>query len=1321
MKKLFSFISVFALAATLGISTVSAQKTVATVEKLWSKTVAEVGATIADTRQGAGFDGKVYLLNKANQSLVAISAEGQDTVCVGPLTVAEGVTAALDGTAYAIDDAGNFVMEGTFPGTPSHLVLRKADGSVVKDLAITGLARTDYINAVGDVFSEAGGYVFLYGNGANLLVYTIANGELVGEPTTVAVAGVSGGNYVIAGDDKVQIAQHRSSGSWKKIANGEAVAIDMPGHKATTLGGDIITLAGKEFYIYPVGTTNYSSEFSVRNMTDGTLVTDKDGATVLCSNTLTTASSTITACWLNANKIDDNNAYIHVYNGDGVAAFKLGVVVAATVTLSVNDAAMGTVEGAGDYAVGGNATVKAIPALGHSFVAWKNGEETVSTAAEYTFEVKEDVALTAVFQAEANKTLTLAVNDATKGSITLPEGVVMGENSLLYGTVVTLTAVPVEGATFNGWTNGDAFYSADYTIEVAMTADLALTANFMNVLKVEYVLNGGITNAYGWLSKAHMCLDLQNDYNTTYNTSKAWAKEENGVIYYYVSGAWKLPAEVEGSAADITGFIQNVTYNTADHLVTLLKTEKWLPLGNYINDLRTAAGNAVADEGAMRADLSGFFLNSPAITDYRKSNDYSIAGQPSAFCRVMKMGFDNPTEVSVEVVLNDPYKADFTFDGWYAAADFSGEKVTKVSPKSKIAGGKLYAKWIEYIPTIKEVKDLAEDAETKVSGVVNYISGKNVYIQDATGGILVYTSENPTCQVGDKIVAKGVKVMYGGAPEVKNAVVESATASSLFDAQPLGNLAELLVDQKYFATRVAVPGLKIVSYDEYNNPTVKDGLGNEAKCYKMVLDPEQNPVGSRLSITAVAGWYNGFQFVGDVAGMVVAKGAVKDKFEYPVRNTETTSYTLTNDWVISAFEDNLGDNMIAEALFARGMAVKEGIMYFIDRTDGSLVVVDGATGDRLDPIKITGEHVFERENISMKYTVDTLEVKVENNDTTYVLDTIASEEVRTWGSAVTLPYNDIKFDWAGNCLIGACVSGQNNFQIYTLDLETGVATELINERLYDNPDFKDNGYRFDAFGVAGDVTQTGVVMAACANSLNVYRWLIEDGVVGEAEQIAMLLDPEYDKSLMISQTQFGTAPQIFPQDEVGSLFYVDGFNTIPTLFDEGGMLVDDFINCPTGVDIANNEGDAVGIETGVNGLIEFQVGEDYFLLVAARHTGTNHPAQGAFGLFKYADEGRAFTDMEPLWYFPAKGLGGNSNGCRTAVPSVEVDGNQAKIYIYNQNNGYGCYTLTLGEAEDPTALEDVNAETVINKVVKNGQVLIIKNGVKFNVLGAEVK
>ena len=338
-----------------------------------------MGSTVADTRQGTGVDGKVYLLNKANQSLVAVSAEGQDTLCVGPLAVTEGVTAALDGTAYALDDAGNLVVEGTFPNAPSHLVLRKADGSVVKDLAITGLGRTDFINAVGDVFSAEGGYVFVYGNSVDLLVYTIANGELVGEPVQVTGPANGGNNYVIAGDDKVQIVHHRSSqAGWMKVENGTETLIEgMEGFKKSTMGGDIITLAGKEFYIYPAGATNYDSEFAVRNMTDGVFVVDKaDGvSTSFKPNADAAVSSTITACWLNASKIDDNNAYIHVYNSQGAAAYKLSVTVAATITLNVNDPAMGTVEGAGEVAVGGNATVKAIPALGHSFVAWKNGED----------------------------------------------------------------------------------------------------------------------------------------------------------------------------------------------------------------------------------------------------------------------------------------------------------------------------------------------------------------------------------------------------------------------------------------------------------------------------------------------------------------------------------------------------------------------------------------------------------------------------------------------------------------------------------------------------------------------------------------------------------------------------------------------------------------------------------------------------------------------------------------------------------------------------------------------------------------------------------
>ena len=43
MRKLHSLFSVFAIAAILGISTLSAQKTVLTVEKLWSITEPSAG------------------------------------------------------------------------------------------------------------------------------------------------------------------------------------------------------------------------------------------------------------------------------------------------------------------------------------------------------------------------------------------------------------------------------------------------------------------------------------------------------------------------------------------------------------------------------------------------------------------------------------------------------------------------------------------------------------------------------------------------------------------------------------------------------------------------------------------------------------------------------------------------------------------------------------------------------------------------------------------------------------------------------------------------------------------------------------------------------------------------------------------------------------------------------------------------------------------------------------------------------------------------------------------------------------------------------
>ena len=797
---------------------------------------------------------------------------------------------------------------------------------------------------------------------------------------------------------------------------------------------------------------------------------------------------------------------------------------------------------------------------------------------------------------------------------------------------------------------------------------------------VSYELNGGVTNDDNWLTK-----------NDMFQACMA----ECGVTGLATLDELKADADpftkICGKLLDVTG---------------MLNAEKWDWLEAYIISVQNVDANATAlVEGATSAGwryaVAAFFLESKRGA-WPVSADFSVAGKVDAFMPAWKHAFANPTEPTAEFVLNAPYLEGKTFDGWYAAADFSGDKVTTVNAETT---GTLYAKWVDYVSTIAEVRALADDTEAKTSGVVNFVSGKNVWIQDATGGILVYTSETPACEVGQKITVKGKKVMYGDAPEISGAVIEATEAGKLYDIVAYENLAALVADSlehKYFATRVTVPGVTIVEYDSYNNPTVQDAAGNKAKCYKMVLDPTAYPVGCKVTVTGVAAWHYAFQFVGDAKDIVRPIVGKKENYTFPTRHDG--KYALENNWVISNIEDNFAANKPGSTDYVRGMAAKDGIMYFIDRELKQIKRVDGKTGDMLDPIVLQG--------------TDTLfKAQTTNTETGEV----------TWADKTTLPYNDLKFDQAGNCLIGACMTGATTCQtffIYVVDLETGACTKLIEDVLWENPGLNEVKFRFDAFGVAGDVTKNGVVMAADANgSWNVYRWLITDGVAGEGEQVAVVLDPAVDLSLFINAAGYGTAPQIFPQDEEGSLFYVDGFNTLPMLFyasspEAGATLVDDFINVPTGVKVWNT--DTISMNQGHNGLVEFQVGEEYFLLMAA--TNTAGSPTSAFALYKFADADRAFAGMEPLWYFPHNGLGSTTNGCRTAVPSVDVvSDTEATLYIYANNNGYAAYTLTI----DPTiisAVEDIEAVKVgAEKVIENGQIFILKNGVKYNALGAQVK
>ena len=312
----------FFLTASLLFAVLSFAQPVVTVEKLWSGD--PLGWNTGNSRQWAGHGEFVYWADKATHAIYGTN-DGQqaETIIQNDL---------IDGVGFCVDEAGNWVVSGGFPGVPSHLFLVKHTDTTFVNISLSLPAsytkRTDMISATGNVFSNEGGFVYIYGNEANMVIVVIKNAGTPEQEVTykeIAIQGSNVQNYVVAGDTTIQYVQRRSKGQtgFEKFVDGVNMGsiAGMPGYKATTLGGAIVTLAGQDFAIYPSGSVNYSSEFSISNLTAGELV-----GSGYCANTTTAANNTNVGVFVNATKIDDYSAYIQVGNGsDGTALFKMTV------------------------------------------------------------------------------------------------------------------------------------------------------------------------------------------------------------------------------------------------------------------------------------------------------------------------------------------------------------------------------------------------------------------------------------------------------------------------------------------------------------------------------------------------------------------------------------------------------------------------------------------------------------------------------------------------------------------------------------------------------------------------------------------------------------------------------------------------------------------------------------------------------------------------------------------------------------------------------------------------------------------------------------
>ncbi len=136
-----------------------------------------------------------------------------------------------------------------------------------------------------------------------------------------------------------------------------------------------------------------------------------------------------------------------------------------TVSVVSSDSTMGTVAGGGIYLEGTSATISATELSGCRFSMWNDGVLDNPR----TIVVNSDTTFIAYFESDLLEqyTLTVISNNEEWGSVE-------GSGIYDYGTVVTISAHPLDGYRFVQWNDGDTLATRDITV----TTDVTFIATF---------------------------------------------------------------------------------------------------------------------------------------------------------------------------------------------------------------------------------------------------------------------------------------------------------------------------------------------------------------------------------------------------------------------------------------------------------------------------------------------------------------------------------------------------------------------------------------------------------------------------------------------------------------------------------------------------------------------------------------------------------------------------------------------------------------------------------------------------------------------------
>ena len=413
---------------------------------------------------------------------------------------------------------------------------------------------------------------------------------------------------------------------------------------------------------------------------------------------------------------------------------------------------------------------------------------------------------------------------------------------LTLGMIFTMLPMSVwaEDTSSNTWTEvAWADITADDTIAITMTKDgityvLPTAATGRTPAPDVATLTDNVLEAdsaaYGWIVEAAtggIALKGQDGYLNPGTTN-------SGLRANGTSTAWTLDTAKNYLKAVETGRYLGVYFNNTG-VVTDWRTYTSDPTSNNIKNqtlrlwkLTTGDTPIVVKPSAPTADVASGMVAADTVVTFSTTTEGATISYSTDSGTTWTEG--STYTVTADVTLT--VKA--TLDGVDSnTATFTYTLIPALVPISTALAG-------------------AADTYFTVKGVVTMVDGRNIYVQDATGGICLYFDTKVTdLALGDTVTFTGKRSTYKGLPELAGQIYEEGTGLTLTaNETTIGALTTADV-----CTYVKLTGLEVTAVDG-TNIAVKDATGASIQIYKAVLGSTELIAGDVITFNGAVGIFN---------------------------------------------------------------------------------------------------------------------------------------------------------------------------------------------------------------------------------------------------------------------------------------------------------------------------------------------------------------------------------------------------------------------------------------------------------------------------------